>query len=1230
MKRPLTFSIDRGGTFTDAIVVNHETQKETVIKVLSVNPSAYRDAPTECVRVGLEWATGKPVPRSQPLPTNLIEQIRIGTTVATNALLERKGARFALVTTKGWKDMLLIGDQSRPDLFDLSCRGHSMLYDSVVEIDERVVLAMSEADVGAVATPSGQHVVVRRAVDTAEARAVLAGLHAKGVRGVAICLLHSAVYPAHEEAVGALARAMGFNDVSLSHRAGSNMVRAVPRGHSACADAYLTPVVRAFMSGFLAGFADDNFKLLFMRSDGGLEGAEQFGGHRAVLSGPAGGVVGMAKAAFAPGRPVIGFDMGGTSTDVSRFAGAYDVVFEGTTAGVVIQAPQLNVNTVASGGGSLLRYRHAMFVVGPESAGARPGPVCYKRPGGKLAVSDANLVLGRLVPSMFPKVFGPNEDEALDLDASLRAFEALRASEKTELGALSVQQIAQGFVDVANEQMCRPIREMTLMKGLDTAEHALCSFGGAGGQHACAIAQALNIKRVIAHRYAGILSAVGLALAAVSSEAQRPCSVALDDAGWPTVLTLADEAQAAALARLGPDAARNDVRVERFVRVRYSGTDVAVPVALLGSALQVHAAFVAAHQSEFGFTLQRAVLVDDVRVRAELASDFVLRDAGFDWTARRAGDADAALASAQHAAYFAATGLVACPVFDAGNVRGLRVLGPAIVMQQGSTVVIEPGCEAAVSALGDVEIRVGVAATQATATTTTTEDAIARSLYAQRFMSVAEQMGRVLRRTAVSVNIKERLDFSCGLFGPDGGLVAHAPYIPVHLGAMSAAVRFQIKQWGSALREGDVLVSNHPQLAGGSHLPDITVFTPAWERGAVVFWVASRAHHADIGGTSAGSMPPHSTRLADEGAAIVALKLVSGGRFMEDAVADVLRAAGSRALADNLSDLRAQVAANMQGVRLIEALVRERSLDVVQRFMGAIRSNAELAVRGFLKPLAGKTLRAADALDDGSPVVLTVRVSGDGSAVFDFAGTGAQVAGNLNAPRAVTSSAIVYALRCMIKDDFPLNEGILAAVDVRIPRGSLLDPSDTAAVVGGNVCTSQRVVDVILKAFGAAADSQGCMNNLSFGDDSFGYYETICGGAGAGPTWEGRSCVHTHMTNTRIGDPEIIERRFPVVVRTFARRQGSGGRGRFNGGDGVVREIEFRKPVTLSVLSERRTRAPNGVEGGGDGAKGVNALVHSNGRTELLGGKSQVAVEVGDVVRVETPGGGAWGRAANL
>jgi 5-oxoprolinase (ATP-hydrolysing) len=1382
----------------------------------------------------------------------------------------------------------------------------SALYETVVEVDECVTVPLGEEPTarngGARAallaarhppprnsrlasgpqTTTGETVCVRKPPDLRLLERDLQRVRDSGIKALAVVLKHSAVFPEHELAVGALARKMGFGQISLSH-AVMPMVRMVPRGFTAAADAYLTPHIRRYIDAFVKGFDEGvekgDVRLLFMQSDGGLAPARQFSGHRAVLSGPAGGYVGYARttrwsgafkhcalaraaqraaqrrlagngggslsaleaaadaAAGAdanatgndPDAPpqVVGFDMGGTSTDVSRCAGGtLEHVFESTTAGVVIQAPQLDISTVAAGGGSRLAYRGGLFAVGPESAGAHPGPVCYRKPGGLLAVTDANVALGRVLPEFFPKIFGPGEDEPLDAEGARAAFEALArevgaddaeaAASASAPPARTADDVAMGFVTVANEAMCRPIRALTQMRGHDASAHVLASFGGAGAQHACAVARSLGMASVFVHRYASVLSAVGIHLADVVAEAQAPAAERLGKVGEAAAATGAappsppssppsplttlsarlDALQAEAVAKLQAQGftAAGQVIVERFLNLRYAGTDVAVmtkwgaardPLAV-GSAEggggggggganpenddgDPTAAFEAAYRREFGFALDREVLVDDCRVRA--CGRAAPLPPVLPTPPASAAPPLPAEASPGHRAFFADPrkpgkgARLPTAVYRLDDLSpGHRVQGPAILLDALSTVVVEPGWEAAVTGDGNLLIDAlsaaaaaeraaalfgrsddeGNAAAAAEKTTATTappppasspavatapplvpRDPVQLAVFAHRFMGIAEQMGRTLQRTSVSVNVKERLDFSCALFGPDGGLVANAPHLPVHLGAMSEAVRYQVRHYsqggageGDPLVPGDVLVSNHPQLAGGSHLPDITVITPVFkfgggdgeeeeekggskakrektaaasgdgdadknaaEQNEIIFFVASRGHHADIGGISPGSMPPASTRLSQEGAAIVSFKLVRAGAFQEEGIARLLttpppttddgedddddgggtgnanpsaparpKAVGTRCLADNLSDLRAQVAANTRGIQLVRELVKEYGLTVVLSYMLHVRDSAEQSVRAMLRnfslarglPEVG-TVSAKDQMDDGTPICLKITVDRrDGSATFDFEGTGAEVRGNANAPPAVTASAVIYALRCLVaNDDVPLNQGCLAPITLKIPRGSVLNPSPGAAVVGGNVLTSQRVTDVVLRAFRAAAASQGCMNNLTFGDALFGYYETVAGGSGAGPGWEGRSGVHTHMTNTRITDPEVLERRYPVALRRFALRRGSGGQGRWRGGEGVEREIEFLRPLDVGILSERRAVAPFGILGGEPGAKGVNLLIRKGkeeggeagegqggASTVSLGGRAAVRVGAGDRLLLLTPGAGGYGPAA--
>ena len=1249
------FSIDRGGTFTDIYCevergAGHKPYSR-VLKLLSEDPANYHDAPTEGIRRLLESETGVPLKRGLPLPTGQIEYIRMGTTVATNALLERKGERVALLTTRGFKDLQLIGNQSRPKIFDLEIKRPELLYEMVAEIDERVVLVKE----GGVLGISNERLVVEKEIDAEQVKKVLHEVQARGIKSVAVVFMHSYTFPKHEQMVSDIATEMGgFSQISISSEV-MPMVRIVPRGCTTCIDAYLTPVIKTYLDHFTVGFdksllqAEGSRKVSFMQSDGGLTPMKSFCGNRAILSGPAGGVVGYAKTSFHSKSnaglnvPVIGFDMGGTSTDVSRYAGVFEHVFETTTAGVTIQSPQLDINTVAAGGGSRLFFRNSLFVVGPESAGAHPGPVCYRK-GGPLAVTDANVLLGRVQPSLFPAIFGPKENETLDLDGTVDAFARLTKEINAELGKeYSMDDVAYGFIRVANEAMARPIRNLTTMKGHDVTKHALSCFGGAGPQHCCAIAKSLGMRKIYVNRYSGILSAFGLSLADVVVERQQPFSGGELELSLELAEKHIESLEAEAVQELVSQGfAREGISVTRFLNLRYQGTDTALMTP--STAKGYSAEFVSNYRREYGFELTgRAVLLDDIRVRA---------------TGNRgiSGSASDTVSSSgppspppppppvPHSTvqvYFEQGGRRPTPVFLASSLLPLQsVSGPAIIVQDVATVVVEPGCRADITEMGDIEILVLELGEK---NVTVELDPIYLSIFSHRFMGIAEQMGRTLQRTSISVNIKERLDFSCALFDPNGGLVANAPHLPVHLGAMSEAVRYQVKHWGEAgLFEGDVLVSNHPQLAGGSHLPDITVITPIFHQGRIVFFVASRGHHADVGGIAPGSMPPMSKTLEQEGAAIVAFKLVEKGEFQEAGVSALLHAPGklpnnmgTRNLSDNISDLKAQVAANMRGATLMQELVAEYGLEVVQAYMRHIQLSAEQAVRGMLREFSLReglkevdTVCAEDFLDDGTRICLSVEIDRrTGSAVFDFTGTGPEIYGNLNAPPAVTASAIIYCLRCLLVDiDIPLNQGCLAPVRIVIPPNSILSPSATAAVVGGNVLTSQRVTDVVLRAFKACAASQGCMNNLTFGNDRMGYYETIAGGAGAGPTWQGCSGVHTHMTNTRITDPEILERRYPVVLRRFGLRPGSGGQGRNRGGDGTVREMEFTEPLVVSILSERRALQPYGMCGGEGGARGLNFLKRGGAGTVIsLGGKNTVEVQPGDTLSIFSPGGGGYG-----
>ncbi|KAJ1989830.1 hypothetical protein EDC05_004450 [Coemansia umbellata] len=1296
-----------GGTFTDCVgtfpvepcAEYPDGERTVVVKLLSEDPAHYPDAPREGIRRILETATGKPHPRNLPLDTSNLKFIRMGTTVATNALLERKGEPCALVITKGFHDLLRIGNQARPRIFDLSIAKPDVLYKEVVQIDERVTLigytmdprpaALDkplQASGDAVLGKSGEYINVLSTPDWDAVRRDLQRVYDGGIRSVAVCLMHSYTFTAHEERVGSIARDIGFTHITLSS-ALVPMIKIVPRAHSATADAYLTPVIRRYVDGFAAGFDNgiSNIRVDFMQSDGGLAPVDHFSGLRAILSGPAAGVVGYAVTSYnmAARVPVIGFDMGGTSTDVSRFDGRLEHVFETTTAGITVQAPQLDINTVAAGGGSRLFFRNGLMAVGPESAGAHPGPACYRK-GGPLAVTDANLLLGRLRAEHFPAIFGDAEDEPLDIEATRKLFTELASyinskmqSERASLGQAheekSIEQVALGFLQVANEAMCRPIRALTEAKGHDVQKHALACFGGAGGQHACAVAANLGIRRVFVHRLASVLSAHGLGLAEVVHEEQEPAADICSENTLQSLLSRLDKLTASCHEHLnGQGFSDFQIKTERFLNMRYDGTDTAIMVPETAGGSVFIKDFESMHLQEFGFVHHdRDIIVDDLRVRsmgslAETKYGEVYEELQ-SLEKRLIHIFDKHPAYLECVAVYFQNGYCDAAVFRLDGLSpGDIVCGPAIVLDRNSTVLVEPGWNATVTA-NQLVLEHTRDASDATSAgsgrqhATKELDPIQLSVFAHRFMSIAEQMGRTLEKTSVSTNIKERLDFSCALFDQSGNLVANAPHIPVHLGSMSHAVKFQLKRFANDLSEGDVIMANHPQ-AGGSHLPDITVITPVFKDNSIIFFVASRGHHADIGGILPGSMPPTSRELFQEGASTMGIKIVKRGNFQEDAIRRVLLeepakhpgCSGTRNYRDVLSDLKAQIAANHRGIGLVHQLCAEYGLGVVQAYMSHIQRTAELAVRSLLKETRKrngfKQLLGHDFMDDGSRISLSIDIDEDGSAVFDFAGTSPEVYGNTNAPPSVTYSAIIYCLRCMVQNELPLNQGCLAPVNVVIPKGSFLFPSATAAVVGGNVLTSQRLCDVILSAFSAAAASQGCMNNLTFGIpaieedgkhyEGWGYYETIAGGHGAGPTWDGQSGVHTHMTNTRITDPEIFERRYPVILRQFSLRHNTGGKGTHSGGDGCIREIEFLKAMSVSLLTERRVFSPPGLEGGENGACGINLWKRyqpnedsnedSDGDFHMLslGGKNSIFVQPKDRIVIMTPGGGGYGQHA--
>ena len=1245
------FSIDRGGTFTDIYAEVPGEPGLLTLKLLSEDPDNYPDAPREGIRRILEQVGGKPVP-AEGIDASRIEWIRMGTTVATNALLERKGEPTVRVVTKGFGDVLRIGNQNRPRIFDLRIEKPELLFCEVIEAEERI--AVTHPDVppreGAtrVESATGEVLEILRPLDEGSAEQALRDAYGRGLRSVAVVFMHAYAWPDHERRVGGLARAIGFTQVSLSHEV-MPTVKIVARGDTTTVDAYLTPHIRRYLQSFRSGFANDlgHTKVLFMQSHGGLIDAAQFLGSRAILSGPAGGVVGYSRTTYDPEhpRPLIGFDMGGTSTDVSRYGGEFELTHETETAGVRIQAPQMNIVTVAAGGGSRLFYRNGMFTVGPESAGAHPGPVCYRKQG-HLAVTDANLVLGRILPQYFPHIFGPHENAALDLLGSRAALAELteqinRDQHVAGRPALSVEAAAYGFIKAANESMARPIREISVARGYDIKEHVLACFGGAGGQHACAVARALGIGKIFIHRFAGILSAFGMGMAVVVRDLQTPAAnQRLSETSVAALDGRFRDLERQGRAELEDEGvAPGNIDCQRYLNLRYRGSITSIMIARPDDA-DYERAFRDYHRREYGFDSDAEVLIDDLRVRTVGRSEALKKV--------RVPKAFGPLTPIDRTQTYFEGGLQETAVYSWEALRaGHTLAGPALVIQDGGTIVIEPHCHAEVTEFGNLEIHVEEGQQ---ARLGTEADPIQLSIFNNLFMSIAEQMGRTLQRTAVSTNIKERLDFSCAIFDPDGGLVANAPHIPVHLGAMSEAVRAQVRLLGDHLHRGDVLVTNDPQV-GGSHLPDITVITPVFggednESRRPLFFVASRGHHAEIGGISPGSVPPFSRTLEEEGACITSFKLVEGGRFQEQGITELLLApgklkaahgrppnSGTRRLEDNLYDLKAQVAANQKGAELLREMIAHYGLPVVQAYMVHIQENAENAVRRLVDRLCTErgitehgTLHAIDYMDDGNPIEVTVTLDRRQRALaFDFAGTGSEVWANHNAPSAVVVAAIIYVLRTLINEEIPINGGFLKAVKLSIPHPCMLSPSPAAAVVAGNVETSSRITDVLLRAFEAVAGAQGTMNNFTFGDASFGYYETIGGGSGAGPDWAGKDAVHAHMSNTRITDAEIIERRYPLLLHEFSIRPHSGGKGRHHGGNGVIREIEFLKPMTAAIVSERRVFEPYGLAGGEPGKRGRNLLIRKSGQVLNLGGRNEAPVAAGDRVRLETPGGGGYG-----
>ncbi len=1194
------FWIDRGGTFTD-IVGRRPDGALLTRKLLSENPEHYRDAAIQGIRELMGVAAGALIPGSR------IDVVKMGTTVATNALLERRGDRTLLVTTRGFGDALRIGYQTRPHLFARRIELPSMLYERVVEVDERV---MADG-------------TVLCALDEAAARPAMQAAWDDGIRSVAIVFMHGYRFPAHEQAAAALAREIGFTQISTSHGT-SPLMKLVSRGDTTVVDAYLSPLLRRYVERVAAELGGT--RLMFMQSNGGLTDATLFQGKDAILSGPAGGIVGAVETASQAGfGRIISFDMGGTSTDVAHYDGDYERAFETLVAGVRMRAPMMLIHTVAAGGGSICSFDGARYRVGPESAGADPGPASYRR-GGPLCVTDCNVMLGKLQPEFFPHVFGPGQDEALDAGAVRERFAGLAAEIRAATGdARTPVEVAAGFLKIAVENMANAIKKISVQRGYDVTGYTLNCFGGAGGQHACLVADALGMTTVLIHPFAGVLSAYGMGLADIRTLREKAVEAPLDEALMPALAALLDDLAAGAEAELREQAiACERIELVRRAHVRYEGSDT--PHAIdFGTAHEMTARFEAAHHRHYGFVMPGKRLIVEAAAAEGIGAMAEAQEP--DRSAGAApGDATRlALVTAHMDGRAHET-----PVFDRDALApGNRVTGPAIVREQTATTVVEPGWQAELTAKGHLVLTRTVPLERTYAVGTDC-DPVMLEVFNNLFMSIAEQMGVTLENTAYSVNIKERLDFSCALFDPDGNLVANAPHIPIHLGSMGQSVRTVLEANRGALKPSDVYVVNAP-YNGGTHLPDVTVITPVFDAAgaAILFFVASRGHHADIGGRTPGSTPPDSRTVEEEGILFDNFKLVDAGVFLEDKLRAHLAAGRypARQPDHNVADLKAQIAAGNRGVGEVHRMIEQFGLDVVHAYMRHVQDNAEEQVRRVIDVMTDGEF--AYPLDEGGTI--RVKISFDKrkrEATVDFSGTSPQRPTNFNAPSAVCRSAVLYVFRTLVDDNIPLNEGCLKPIDIVIPKGSMLAPEYPAAVVAGNTETSQAVTDALFGALGVLAASQGTMNNVIFGNDTHQYYETVCGGSGAGPGFDGTSAVHTHMTNTRLTDPEVLEWRYPVMLDSFSVRRGSGGAGAFVGGAGCERRIRFLEEMELVIVSNHRIVPPYGMAGGAPGQCGRNWVERADGTVTELSGREGTRVGPGDVFVLQTPTGGGYGPAA--
>jgi 5-oxoprolinase (ATP-hydrolysing) len=1189
------FWIDRGGTFTD--IVGRKPDGHLVAhKLLSENPEAYRDAAVHGIRELLRLSP------DEPIPAGRIGAVKMGTTVATNALLERKGERTLLLTTKGFRDALRIGYQARPKIFAKEIVKPDMLFERVIEVDERV---RADGTVEAAPDLAAVERELRRAYDD-------------GIRAAAIVFMHAYRYPEHEKQVSEIARRI-FPQVSVSHEV-SPLIKLVGRGDTTVVDAYLSPILRRYVQqvdGSLDARAS-GARLMFMMSSGGLTAADLFQGKDAILSGPAGGVVSMAETAREAGFPrVIGFDMGGTSTDVSHYAGEYERAFETEVAGVRMRAPMMRIHTVAAGGGSILHFDGARFRVGPDSAGANPGPACYRR-GGPLAVTDANVMTGKLIPDFFPKIFGAGQDQPLDDGAVRDGFAALA----TEVGDRKPEDIADGFIRIAVENMANAIKKISVQRGYDVTRYALNCFGGAGGQHACLVADALGMTSVLIHPFSSLLSAYGMGLADIRATRQQAIEEPLGKKAQAALKRLGKKLGKAVKDEVaGQGVPVRGIKVIARAHIRYAGTDTALVVEA-GTIAGMTRAFEKAHKAQFGFIDRtKQLVVEAVSVEA-IGGGAKFRERALKTTRGKLPS------PARRTRFFSDGKWHKAAVYIRDQLRpGHKVKGPAIVIEPHQTIVVEPGWQAALTAKNHL-VLTRIAKLKRMAAVGTRADPVMLEVFNNLFMSIAEQMGVALQNTAYSVNIKERLDFSCAVFSGDGALVANAPHMPVHLGSMDRAVETIIRENKGRIRPGDVYAINAP-YNGGTHLPDITVCTPVFDkaRRTILFWVASRGHHADVGGISPGSMSPNATTIEEEGVYLDNFKLVDRGRFREKEIYAALTGARypARNPVQNINDLKAQIAANEKGVQELARMVAQFSLPVVQAYMKHVQDNAAESVRRVIDRLHDAEF--SYEMDQGT--VIRVKITVDKKkreATVDFTGTSEQQPTNFNAPEPVTRAAVLYVFRVMVDDDIPMNAGCLRPINIVIPKRTMLTPEYPAAVVAGNVEVSQAVTNCLFGALGALAAAQGTMNNLNFGNDRYQYYETICSGSPAGPGFNGTDAVHTHMTNTRLTDPEILEFRYPVLLEDFHIRKGSGGKGQWHAGDGIRRTIRFLEEMECTILSGHRSVRPFGLAGGEAGQAGENSVRRKDGSIEMLNGCDATVIDAGEAIIIQVPTAGGYGK----